>query len=89
MDAKRFPEAEQSYAKALLINPGFESALVNLGVVYEAQNNFPRAIECYRRILESHPQNHQVRSRLAYLLIMTKDLDGALQQYTYLKKRTW
>ena len=45
------------YERARRIRPTRANILVNLGVLYEDRDEFPRAAECYREVLQVYP-NH-------------------------------
>ncbi len=67
-------EAIRLYEQALSRPPFYTSALINLGLLYEDNENYPAAAFCFRRILQFHP-NHQ-RAQL-YL----KDIEAAGNMY--------
>ena len=54
--------ARQHYEAVGYGTPEYVNALINLGVLYEDEREFEKAIECYRRVLRLEP-NHQ-RARL-------------------------
>lgn len=67
-------EAIRLYERSLSRPPYYLSALMNLGLIYEDNENYPAAAYCFRRVLEVDP-NH-ARARL-YL----KDIDAAADMY--------
>jgi len=67
-------EAIRLYERSLSRPPYYLSALMNLGLIYEDNENYPAAAYCFRRVLEVDP-NHP-RARL-YL----KDIDAAADMY--------
>lgn len=67
-------EAIALYEQALSRPPFYVSALINLGLLYEDNENYPAAAFCFRRVLQFHP-NHQ-RAQL-YL----KDIEAAGNMY--------
>jgi len=60
--------------------------LFNLGVIYEEQNNIPKALKFYRRALAAEPQSPDIHFRLARLLTQTGDCAGARPHIRYLLK---
>ena len=67
-------EAIRLYEQALSRPPFYVSALINLGLLYEDNENYPAAAFCFRRVLQFQP-NHQ-RAQL-YL----KDIEAAGSMY--------
>lgn len=67
-------EAIRLYEQALSRPPFYTSALINLGLLYEDNENYPAAAFCFRRVLQFQP-NHQ-RAQL-YL----KDIEAAGNMY--------
>lgn len=67
-------EAIRLFERSLSRPPYYLSALMNLGLIYEDNENYPAAAYCFRRVLEADP-NH-ARARL-YL----KDIDAAADMY--------
>ncbi len=67
-------EAIRLYEQALSRPPFYVSALINLGLLYEDNENYPAAAFCFRRVLQFHP-NHQ-RAQL-YL----KDIEAVGDMY--------
>ncbi len=45
--------AKEFFIKALQINPNNPYALINLGVAYEQEGNYPQAIQMYERVIET------------------------------------
>jgi DNA-directed RNA polymerase subunit alpha len=52
------------YERARRIRPTRVNILLNLGVLYEDRNEFPRAAECYREVLQVYPNHDRARSFL-------------------------
>ena len=67
-------EAIRLYEQSLSKPPLFLGALINLGLLYEDQENYPAAAYCFRRVLEVYP-NHE-RARL-----FLKDVEAAGDMY--------
>lgn len=54
-------DAERHYAALAGRGTTYANALLNLGVLYEDQRQFERAIECYRRVLRVTPNHTRAR----------------------------
>jgi general secretion pathway protein D len=52
MDGK-VPEAKQYFQEALSIDPDNPFALMNMGVVYEKEDNVEEALKMYRAVISS------------------------------------
>ncbi|MFI5401958.1 MAG: DNA-directed RNA polymerase subunit alpha C-terminal domain-containing protein [Planctomycetota bacterium] len=52
------------YERARRIRPTRVNILVNLGVLYEDRDEFPRAAECYREVMQIYPQHARAKSFL-------------------------
>ncbi|MCD7781535.1 MAG: tetratricopeptide repeat protein [Methanosphaera sp.] len=57
LDLQRYGEAIDSYKRALEIDDTNPIILNNMGVAYMELDDFHNAIECFRRVLASHPDN--------------------------------
>ncbi|MSR32573.1 MAG: tetratricopeptide repeat protein [Gemmataceae bacterium] len=55
-------EAISLYERCLKHPPIHAGTLTNLGVLYEDNNRFDKAVECYRTVLNSDPRDEQSRS---------------------------
>ena len=73
--------AEQSYKKALEINPDADVVNLDLARVYGAQKRFKEAIEVCERIIKEDPKNTAARNLLAQLLIGDNRVEKALQEF--------
>jgi DNA-directed RNA polymerase subunit alpha len=49
------------YERARRIRPTRANILVNLGVLYEDRDEFPRAAECYREVLQVYPSHPRAK----------------------------
>jgi len=52
------------YERARRIRPTRVNILLNLGVLYEDRDEFPRAAECYREVLQVYPNHPRAKSFL-------------------------
>jgi len=52
------------YERARRIRPTRVNILLNLGVLYEDRDEFPRAAECYREVLKVYPNHPRAKSFL-------------------------
>ena len=79
--SKLYLAAEQSYRKALELNPKSEAVLMDLALVYELEGKTEEAIQTYQRLLQVNPQNVWARNRLGELYVGQNKLDEALSQF--------
>jgi DNA-directed RNA polymerase subunit alpha len=63
------------YERALGRYPASVGALVNLGILYEDRDDFAKAQQCYRRVLEAFPDHPRAR-----LFLRDSSASGDLQQ---------
>jgi tetratricopeptide (TPR) repeat protein len=54
----KFPQAEDSYKKAIELQPQNSDAYVGLGQLYEAQDKFSQAEDSYKKAIELKPRNN-------------------------------
>jgi DNA-directed RNA polymerase subunit alpha len=66
--------AMELYLKCASLKPAFLGAIVNVGILYEDQGKFERAIDCYRRVLAMDPAHPRVRMYL-------KDAEASLTMF--------
>lgn len=62
--------AEEYYIKALKAKPGDESALFLLGLLYQNQLKFEKALEAYQVINEFYPDNQRAFFNLGYIYLV-------------------
>jgi DNA-directed RNA polymerase subunit alpha len=67
-------EAIRLYEQGLSKAPYYIGALLNLGLLYEDQGNYPAAAFCFRRVLQ-HDQNHP------RALMYMKDIEATSEMY--------
>jgi Flp pilus assembly protein TadD len=63
----KFPQAEDSYKKAIELQPQNSDAYVGLGQLYEAQDKFSQAEDSYKKAIELQPRNCGAYVRLGHL----------------------
>lgn len=81
VEARDFDKATTHFEQAVTLNPAFEPAYVALGSVYEAKQDRDKAIEIYRRYLQSvNPKNREIRHHLIRLQVSAKQYDEALRE---------
>lgn len=83
----RIDEAEARCRAYLAVNPRFTRAYISIGEMEEGRKNIEGALENYKKALELEPQNIPLRLKIADLLIVKKDLNGALSIYNELMER--
>ena len=62
LEAKDYDKAKQYLEQALEINPDNPYALLNMGVVYEAQGNRDEAIKMYEKVITLNPEDRAFES---------------------------
>ena len=79
-------EADKSYRAALALRPAFAPALVNLGKLRMAQNDFKGAIEVFARAAEAQPVNANAHHYLgeAYLYEVLSEIRKKSEAIEYL-----
>lgn len=73
--------AEESYKKALSINPQADAVNLDLARVYGVQKRFREAIELCERVVKDNPRNVAARNLLAQLLMGDNRVDKAIQEF--------
>ncbi|MCH8619489.1 tetratricopeptide repeat protein [Undibacterium sp. TS12] len=53
-----FVQAEVQYRRALVIQPNFFDAEINLGLCLDAMGRFQEALVCYEHVIQNQPNNH-------------------------------
>jgi tetratricopeptide (TPR) repeat protein len=79
-DDKRFSEAEEYFAKVLMLQPGAESHN-SMGIVLKAQGKYEEAVEHYQQALALKPNQPEVLSNLGNVLKETGKLEAAIAAY--------
>jgi len=67
-------EAIKLYERSLARPPVYLGALINLGILYEDNENYSAAAFCFRRVVESDPTNERARLYL-------KDIESSSDMY--------
>jgi general secretion pathway protein D len=86
LEAKDYDQAKEYFEQALEINPNNPYALLNLGVVYEAQGNREEAIKMYQKVITLNPEDRAFESTDSEK-IGHKLSDIALENLKRLKKK--
>jgi DNA-directed RNA polymerase subunit alpha len=53
--------SKQLCEKLTQISPSYEGALINLGLIYEDIQEYDRALDCYKKVLNTYPANWRAR----------------------------
>jgi serine/threonine protein kinase len=72
---------EPLLVKALQVDPNNVRARFELGSLYLARRNYPKAIEIYRNVIQRDPQFHRAMFNLAYAYAAKKDYTRAEKMY--------
>jgi tetratricopeptide (TPR) repeat protein len=75
---QQYPAAERELEKALLLNPNYIPALLNLGNLHEDLGRRERAAELYERILALEPYSAQALARYAGVKTFTSVQDPVI-----------
>lgn len=69
LETRQMEEAKHWLNHTMKLRPSFESALTDLALIHEIEEETGQAIELYREYLKSNPQDADVRLRLGRLLL--------------------
>jgi len=81
LDQRKFDLAEQSFKKAVEIDPEFKTGYMNLGVVYDRLNQLERALEMYKIVLQKYPNYPLGILNLGIGYRRLNKLDDAMEQF--------
>jgi len=80
-EMKLYAEAESWLRKTLQIKPSFESALIDLALLYEAQEKNTEVIDIYRKIIQSNPTGLEARFKLGKTYLELNRYDEAKKEF--------
>jgi len=80
-DAQDRQLAIDAYRRAIQIEPNYELAMINLGLVYASEQRYDDAIDEYRQALLVNPDSVKARNNLGNALIALGRWDEAMDQY--------
>ena len=80
---KMYNDAIKSFKKAILINPKFISAIINLAKTEEKVGEINDALISYKKALSIKPESEDINNAIGLLLIEEDKLESAL---TYISK---
>jgi|GEM_PF-6709790 len=78
---KNYPEAEQYYSKAILIEEKYAPAYLNLGMCYLLENNLAKAEETYNLLKEKVTDSPEAYWGLGSIALAKKDFEKAKENY--------
>ncbi len=67
MQQKNWPQAESLLQALTVANPTLSGVQLNLGIVYRAKNDLPKAAEAFNRAITVNPKNIDAYNQLALL----------------------
>jgi tetratricopeptide (TPR) repeat protein len=73
--------AIDAYRQAIQIEPHYELAMINLGLLYASEQKYDDAIDEYRRALLVNPDSVKARNNLGNALVALGRLDEAMDEY--------
>ena len=74
----RLDDAIAAHQQALIADPGYHKAWVNLGITHRVKGDLKEAESCYKRALDLEPHNASARVSLAALYLHKDDTVGAM-----------
>lgn len=81
LETNQMGEAKHWLNHAITVRPSFESALTDLALIHEIEEEEDRAIELYRDYLTLNPQDADVRLRLGRLLLRQGNFKEAAKEF--------
>ncbi len=81
LSLNRNADARQSFHRALLIQPGFVAAELDLGRMNQASGNLPRALHRYLQALRSQPNFAPLLTLVGNLYLQQEQLPAAAEYY--------
>jgi cytochrome c-type biogenesis protein CcmH/NrfG len=79
--AQRLTQAEQTYSRALDLEPDSAMAQVGLAMVWHAQGDSKRAEQALRAVIEQHPDDQDAHYSLAIVYFSSGRIDDAKAQW--------
>jgi tetratricopeptide (TPR) repeat protein len=76
-EAERPDSALHYYGKAADLSPGLSKAYVNMGVLFDGQNNRSEALRMFERAVEANPGDLLAHAHAAYTLFGAGEYEGA------------
>jgi tetratricopeptide (TPR) repeat protein len=76
-------EAKVKYNKAIKSNPEIGSAYFGLGIIYEKENNFPVALQYYKKAVSISKWNERYLTNLAHAYARKGKYQKAIEKYEF------
>ncbi|MCK9275391.1 MAG: tetratricopeptide repeat protein [Syntrophales bacterium] len=76
-----YKEATKWMEKTVSLNPEFETALADLGLLYQIGNEDAKAVDVYRNYIKRNSDNITLRQRLGKLLLKLEKYDEAATEF--------
>lgn len=80
---KEYPNAIESFKRAIKLNPTKPLSYINLGIIYHRTFNFKEAVEIQSKAVEVAPNSAHAHSSLAYSYIHLQDYNNALNHLKF------
>jgi len=74
------PEAKEMFLQAVELVPDYPEANGNLGIIYDQEGEYERALKCYRIVLDQYPDDVDANINLGITMAHLGDLEGAKEQ---------
>jgi tetratricopeptide (TPR) repeat protein len=75
------PEAKDMFLKAIELEPNYPEANGNLGIIYDQEGEYQKALNCYRIVLDQYPDDIDANIDMGVTLVHLGDLEGARATY--------
>ena len=74
-------EAKKLYQKVIEINPNYENAYNNLGIIYSISGDLQEAKKCYEKTLAINPKNFNAYNNVGNIYKELGDFENAINKY--------
>ncbi|TAN44871.1 MAG: serine protease [Nitrospirae bacterium] len=82
----RYPEAAEAYRKAIVFRRAEASTYTKLASAYLMSGNYGMAVDALKHAARIESSNPDIRFNLGVVFLVTGDKNGAIAEYTELKK---
>jgi tetratricopeptide (TPR) repeat protein len=86
-EASQFDAAERSLTSALALAPHDPRAVRMLGMVARSRGDYAKAIDCFRAVLATWPEDVFLRTELGLSLLALGEVQGAIEHFRHACER--